>query len=90
MKTALAAHAMFPTDEQIAQRQEAFSLLKTVLMGTASHGDSATSDIPLIVVSVGSYAMGTWTSESDVDLSLYRYHQLLDILQTCTSTTDEG
>ena len=67
LKTALAAHAMFPTDEQIAQRQEAFSLLKTVLMGTASHGDSATSDIPLIVVSVGSYAMGTWTSESDVD-----------------------
>ncbi|CAO2656487.1 Nn.00g052900.m01.CDS01 [Neocucurbitaria sp. VM-36] len=67
LNTVLAAHGMFPHDEQVRQRKDAFALLKQVVLGTVSEGDLTIPDIPLVMVPVGSYALGVWTSESDID-----------------------
>ncbi len=67
LESALAVHAMFPTDEQTTQRRDAIALLKQVLIGADVGDDPTTMDIPLVLVTVGSYAMGTWTAESDID-----------------------
>ncbi|KAF1844016.1 uncharacterized protein K460DRAFT_287753 [Cucurbitaria berberidis CBS 394.84] len=64
---ALAAHGMFPLEVQVRQRQDAFTLLKQVVVGTFGADDPTLSDIPLIIVPVGSYALGVWNSESDID-----------------------
>ena len=67
LDTALVAHGMLPNDEEIRQRQHAFTLLKQVVLGTTDESVSTLSDIPLVMVPVGSYALGAWTSESDID-----------------------
>lgn len=63
----LAAHNMVATQEEVEQREQAFTLLKQIVLGTTENSDSAISDIPLVMVPVGSYALGVWTSESDID-----------------------
>ncbi|KAJ4365879.1 hypothetical protein N0V83_008501 [Neocucurbitaria cava] len=63
----LSAHGMFPLDEQVRQRQDTFALLKEVVLGTSNEKDSTLSEIPLVMVPVGSYATGVWTSDSDID-----------------------
>ncbi|KAF2258557.1 hypothetical protein CC78DRAFT_526146 [Lojkania enalia] len=67
LTSALAAHGMLPTDEESRGRKEVFSLVKEVLLGSSSDKESAISDIPMVIVPVGSYAIGTWTSTSDID-----------------------
>jgi endonuclease/exonuclease/phosphatase family metal-dependent hydrolase len=67
MVSTLTAHDMFPTEEQSQQRQEAFALLKQTILGTSEDADSAQPDIPMVLVPVGSYALGVWTVESDID-----------------------
>jgi endonuclease/exonuclease/phosphatase family metal-dependent hydrolase/2'-5' RNA ligase len=64
MDSALAAHNMLPNKEQKKQRQDAFETLQQVVLGSA---DDITSDIPMVMVPVGSYALDVWTSESDID-----------------------
>jgi poly(A) polymerase Pap1 len=63
----LKAGDMFPTEEEVQQRQKALEILKHVVLGTSGDEDSATSDIPMVMVPVGSYALDVWTSESDID-----------------------
>jgi poly(A) polymerase Pap1 len=58
---------MFPTDEEVQQRATALSLLKEVILGVPDDIISTTSEVPMIIVPVGSYALGVWTSESDID-----------------------
>jgi hypothetical protein len=63
----LNAHDMFPTGEQVQQRETAFALLKQIVLGETEDGGSSSPDIPLVMVTVGSYALGAWTSDSDID-----------------------
>jgi endonuclease/exonuclease/phosphatase family metal-dependent hydrolase len=63
----LNAHHMFPTDEEVQQRETAFVLLKQIVLGVTEDGDSPSPEIPLVMVPVGSYALGAWTSDSDID-----------------------
>lgn len=67
LASVLAARSMFPTDEETQQRQKALAVLKQVVLGTSSDDDSVTSEIPMVVVTVGSYGLDIWTSESDID-----------------------
>jgi poly(A) polymerase Pap1 len=67
LASVLAARSMFPTEEETQQRQKALSVLKQVVLGTSNDDDSVTSEIPMVVVAVGSYGLDIWTSESDID-----------------------
>jgi len=67
LETALAAHHMFPSQEEIRQRQQAFVVLKQVLLGISGDDGLVVSDIPMVIVPVGSYALGVWTQTSDID-----------------------
>jgi endonuclease/exonuclease/phosphatase family metal-dependent hydrolase len=58
--------AVFPNDEDKERYKQAFSLIKDVILGSAEEF-STTSDIPLIMVPVGSYALNVWTPDSDID-----------------------
>lgn len=64
---ALTAHGMFPTHIETQGRREAFALIKKVLLGSSDDEDTSMSDVPMVVVPVGSYALGVWTSTSDID-----------------------
>lgn len=66
LETVLATGKMFPTGEELQQRKVALDTLRRVVLGTADTGDLA-SDIPMVIVPVGSYALGIWTSDSDID-----------------------
>jgi endonuclease/exonuclease/phosphatase family metal-dependent hydrolase/2'-5' RNA ligase len=68
LSSILEAGGMFPTEEDAQQRQKALALLKQVIIGTSDDDDdSGMPDIPMVVVPVGSYALGAWTAESDID-----------------------
>jgi endonuclease/exonuclease/phosphatase family metal-dependent hydrolase len=67
LESVLASGKMFPTEEEVQQRKVALEILKRVVLGTAGSGDSEASDIPMVIVPVGSYALGVWTADSDID-----------------------
>ena len=67
LQSALSIHKMLPTEDEIRSRREAFELVKEVVLGSTNDEDSSSSSVPLVMVPVGSYAMGTWTSSSDID-----------------------
>jgi endonuclease/exonuclease/phosphatase family metal-dependent hydrolase len=67
LESTLANHHMLPTAEEIELRKKAFSLLKEVLLGFSVKRRPELSDVPLVIVPVGSYALGVWTSASDID-----------------------
>jgi poly(A) polymerase Pap1 len=51
----------------VHQRATALSLLRRIVLGSSDDDNSAMSDIPMVIVPVGSYALGVWTTESDID-----------------------
>ncbi|KAF2007966.1 hypothetical protein P154DRAFT_479352 [Amniculicola lignicola CBS 123094] len=63
LTNALLCHDMFPTDEEVQARKDAFALVERVVLGA----DGENSDIPMVIVPVGSYSLGVWTSASDID-----------------------
>lgn len=65
MQSTLHQHGMFLTDEEKSKRQAALDLLKEVVLGDSKA--SGTTDIPLVMVAVGSFAIETDTSASDID-----------------------
>lgn len=65
MDSTLRQYCMFLTVEESLKRQAAFDLLKEVVIGDSRTGGAA--DIPLVMVSVGSFAMNVDTSASDID-----------------------
>jgi hypothetical protein len=67
LKSVLATGKMFPTGEEVQQRKLALEVLRRVVLSTAGSGDSEASDIPMVIVPVGSYALGVWTADSDID-----------------------
>jgi len=62
---ALSQRAVFPTDEDEVRYQEAFNLLRTVI--SPPNEQSSSTEISLVVVPVGSYALNVWTPDSDID-----------------------
>lgn len=62
----LSKQGSFPTTDEKTSYDNAFSLIRDILLG--NNGDvSNMPDIPLVVVPVGSYALGVWTRGSDID-----------------------
>ncbi|KAF2026717.1 hypothetical protein EK21DRAFT_73603 [Setomelanomma holmii] len=66
LASVLEAHQMFPDETAVQQRRQAFERLRTVVLGEFEQ-DANTTDSPMVMVPVGSYALGVWTSESDID-----------------------
>jgi 2'-5' RNA ligase len=62
----LSKGAVFPTEEDEERYKQAFSLITDVILGSTDES-SAMSDIPMIMVPVGSYALNVWTPDSDID-----------------------
>lgn len=67
LTAALTAHRMFPDEQEVQDRKSAFAAIKKVLLGSSDDEDTSASDIPMVIVPVGSYALGVWTSASDID-----------------------
>lgn len=63
---ALSKCRVFPTQEDEDHFRNAFGLIKRVLLGSPDD-DASTSEVPMVVVPVGSYALNVWTPESDID-----------------------
>ncbi|EJT78999.1 hypothetical protein GGTG_04090 [Gaeumannomyces tritici R3-111a-1] len=75
LRDSLSALGAFPTEDEAARRQEAFELLRDLILenptGTeVTDGASAAARPrpPLVVTSVGSYGLGVWTPSSDIDV----------------------
>lgn len=58
---------MFLTEEEKTQREAAFELLKEVVLGTTRVDNPVPGGIPLVLVTVGSFALNVDTSTSDID-----------------------
>lgn len=67
LDSVLAAGGMFPSEEEVQQRKKALEILKQVVYGTSGDYETSKSDVPMVIVPVGSYALGAWTSGSDID-----------------------
>jgi hypothetical protein len=71
LKSCLAELSMFPSDEEINKRKEAFALLKSIMQQSPvqQYGDTDNkrSITSMVVVPVGSYGLGVWSTSSDID-----------------------
>ena len=63
----LSAHGMIRSEQEVKARAEAIALIKTVVLGSADDEDTIRSAVPMVLVPVGSYALGAWTTSSDID-----------------------
>ncbi|KAK3353558.1 2'-5' RNA ligase superfamily-domain-containing protein [Lasiosphaeria hispida] len=72
----LAELGIFPSEEDAAMRKAAFDLLKSVILDSPPAGETVAeapgvtsrSQPAVVVVPVGSYALGVWTAASDIDV----------------------
>ncbi|KAK4231274.1 nuclear poly(A) polymerase 1 [Podospora fimiseda] len=61
--------SVIPGEEETEIRKGAFELLKSVILDTwATDSSNPKSQPAVVVVPVGSYALGVWTSASDIDV----------------------
>jgi endonuclease/exonuclease/phosphatase family metal-dependent hydrolase len=67
LSAALSIHRLFMSEEEVQHRRQAFQVLKQVILGTSNDDDSGLPEIPMVLVAVGSYALGVDTLESDID-----------------------
>ncbi|KAH8912841.1 hypothetical protein BR93DRAFT_963977 [Coniochaeta sp. PMI_546] len=72
VKDCLEELGVLPSHEGVQKRQSALDLLKKVLLDTDTRSSSSTSyhksRSPVIIIPVGSYGLGVWTSSSDIDV----------------------
>ncbi|KAL8381246.1 hypothetical protein RB595_005498 [Gaeumannomyces hyphopodioides] len=75
LRDSLSALGAFPTEAEAARRQEAFELLRDLILENpaAEIADGASAAAararpPLVVTPVGSYGLGVWTPSSDIDV----------------------
>ncbi|KAK3988557.1 2'-5' RNA ligase superfamily-domain-containing protein [Cladorrhinum sp. PSN332] len=60
---------VIPGEEETEVRKKALELLKSVILDTwATDGSNPKSQPAVVVVPVGSYALGVWTTSSDIDV----------------------
>lgn len=65
----LAELGVIPGEEEKAARNKAFDLLKSVILDTSATGGANPRSQPaVVVVPVGSYVLGVWTTSSDIDV----------------------
>ncbi|KAF2641389.1 hypothetical protein P280DRAFT_311821 [Massarina eburnea CBS 473.64] len=64
---ALRKHSVFPSIEEEERRKEAFAIIEKVILGLSNNEPPSTLEVPMVMVPVGSYALGVWTTESDID-----------------------
>ncbi|TFA97517.1 hypothetical protein CCMA1212_010760 [Trichoderma ghanense] len=69
LKDCLVSSGQFPAPVDAELRNEAIALLQTTLLETdvESGGNSTRSQVQLVLIPVGSFGLGVWTSLSDVD-----------------------
>ncbi|KAF2869220.1 hypothetical protein BDV95DRAFT_578616 [Massariosphaeria phaeospora] len=67
LTSVLSARHMLPSEDESHGRKQALDLIKEVLLGSSDDATSSTSDVPMVIVPVGSYALGVWTTTSDID-----------------------
>lgn len=67
LESTLAMHHMIPSEDQKRAYDAAFLLLKEVIVGSSETRPNNSSDIPMVMVPVGSYALGVWDGSSDLD-----------------------
>jgi poly(A) polymerase Pap1/uncharacterized protein (UPF0248 family)/endonuclease/exonuclease/phosphatase family metal-dependent hydrolase len=67
LQESLTGRLVFPTEEEKLRYRNALDLIKDVLLQSSSDEKSSASDVPMIIVPVGSYALGVWTAASDID-----------------------
>lgn len=58
---------VFPAEHEEEERKRALELIGNVILGKSNNEEPNSSDIPMVLVPVGSYALGVWTSQSDID-----------------------
>ncbi|KAL2142150.1 hypothetical protein VTI28DRAFT_1483 [Corynascus sepedonium] len=69
VKDALVELQVIPSEADAAKRKRALELLKSVILDTPSTDAAGVRSQPtVVVVPVGSYALGVWTSSSDIDV----------------------
>lgn len=69
VKECLAELDVLPSDEEVLKRQSVLGLLKKILLETDTQSSSYhKSRSSVIIVPVGSYGLGVWTSSSDIDV----------------------
>jgi endonuclease/exonuclease/phosphatase family metal-dependent hydrolase len=67
LQETLTRRSVFPTSEQAQSYSDALALMKRIILGSSDDLESNTSDVPMVIVPVGSYALGVWTATSDID-----------------------
>ncbi|KAM0325561.1 hypothetical protein ACHAQA_007548 [Verticillium albo-atrum] len=69
LKECLYRRQCLPTAEEEKVRGEAFDLLRVTILGdaTSDHADATSERFPTVLVPVGSYGLGVWTQDSDLD-----------------------
>jgi 2'-5' RNA ligase/endonuclease/exonuclease/phosphatase family metal-dependent hydrolase len=72
LKECLGKLSTIPSDDEINKRKEAFALVKNVLQQSpiqeiCETADNKKSIISMVVVPVGSYGLGVWSTSSDID-----------------------
>ncbi|KAH0496585.1 hypothetical protein TgHK011_003937 [Trichoderma gracile] len=69
LKGCLVSSGQFPAPDDAELRNEAIALLQATLQetDTESAGNGTRSQVQLVVIPVGSFGLGVWTSSSDVD-----------------------
>ncbi|KAL1840562.1 hypothetical protein VTJ49DRAFT_336 [Mycothermus thermophilus] len=67
VEAALASLSVIPSQEDTTKREQALELLKQVILDTSSRSETLAQPT-VVVVPVGSYALGVWTSSSDMDV----------------------
>ncbi|GAW20045.1 hypothetical protein ANO14919_095390 [Xylariales sp. No.14919] len=65
LKSCLDGLCVFPSEADITKRGDAFELLKNVVL--ESHTVTARGNPTFVIVPVGSYGLGVWTTASDID-----------------------
>ncbi|KAK4204144.1 hypothetical protein QBC40DRAFT_312312 [Triangularia verruculosa] len=69
IKACLSDLGVIPDEEEAAKRKDAFELLKaTLLDATTNNPAAARLQSAVVIVPVGSYALGVWTTSSDIDV----------------------
>ncbi|KAI0132016.1 hypothetical protein BJ170DRAFT_227377 [Xylariales sp. AK1849] len=69
LRKCLADHEVFPSEANVAKQEQAFKLLQDTLLEVEPNAPSfqGRSKPKFVLVPVGSYGLGVWTTASDID-----------------------
>jgi 2'-5' RNA ligase len=72
LKLCVAELTIFPTDEEVNKRKDVFALVKNIMQKSPfqqilDKAENKRSILSMVVVPVGSYGLGVWSTSSDID-----------------------